>query len=207
MRIIDPELLHIAYMGGAFPMGEDDGSVQFFVPYERAVFDLAGVHVSRSMRRLMNSGRFRITLDKAFSEVIRNCRRPSENWINEPIIDTFCLLNREGRAHSLEVWEGDALAGGIYGLSIGTIFGAESMFHRVTGGSKIALWALVECCRESGFELFDAQMMNPHLEFMGATPMSQEAYLRMLNRLGRLPAPTLRVASTVEAVNARSCKA
>lgn len=162
-------------------MGEDDGTVDFFQPYVRAMMPIEGLRVSRSLRRTLRSERFKITFDTAYEEVMRACRRPRENWINEPIIRTYMEIFRQGWGHSAECWYEGRLVGGTYGLAVGLCFSAESMFHRETDAGKVALWAMVERCREMGFLLFDAQVMNPHLESLGAYPMAQAEFLRFLH--------------------------
>jgi len=111
---------------------------------------------------------------------MRSCRRPDGNWINEEIIRAYTSIFEEGWAHCGECWEDGVLVGGIYGVAIGTCFSAESMFHRVTDASKVALWAMVEKCRELGFTIFDAQVMNPHLLSLGAYEVSNAKYMKML---------------------------
>lgn len=186
---IEPWMIDAYYAEGAFPMGEDDGEVKWYRPYERAVFPIEGIRVSRSMHRFLASHPYTIRFNTAFERVMRSCRRPDENWINEPIIEVFCELHRLGRAHCGEVWEGDELVGGIYGVALGTCFSAESMFHRRTNASKLALWALVHACREAGFEIFDAQIMNPHLESLGAVSMPMPEFLERLGRCMRKRSP------------------
>lgn len=170
-------------------MGEDDGTVNWYRPYERAIIPLSGIHLSRSFRRWLRSQPFTIRFDTAFDQVIRSCRRPTENWINEPIIAAFVELHRAGVAHCCEVWDGEELVGGTYGLALGTCFSAESMFHRRTNASKLALHTMVGACREAGFTLFDAQMMNPHLESLGALSMPMPEFLRQIKDCLRHPSP------------------
>ena len=123
---------------------------------------------------------FGVRFESAFESVMRGCLRPEDNWITEEIIRVYTQIHFEGWAHSAEVWQGDHLVGGTYGLAMGTCFCAESMFHRVTNASKIALWAMVEQCRRLGITIFDAQVMNPHLASLGAFEVPQKKYLREL---------------------------
>jgi len=111
---------------------------------------------------------------------MRSCLRPLENWINEDLIRTYTQIHCEGWAHCAEVWHGEELVGGAYGIALGSCFCGESMFHRETNASKVALWALVEKCRELGFTVFDAQIMNPHLKSLGAYEVSHEEYMELL---------------------------
>jgi leucyl/phenylalanyl-tRNA--protein transferase len=158
----------------------EDGSIGWFQPRERALFPLAGIHVSRSLRRVLQRGDFQITFDTAFEDVMRGCLRPEDNWISEEFIQVYTQVHNEGWAHSAECWSGGELVGGVYGLALGSCFCAESMFHRHPNASKVALWALLEECRRREFTLFDAQIMNPHLESLGAYEVSHREYMRLL---------------------------
>ncbi len=161
-------------------MGNEDGTVEWYRSEDRAIFDLMGMHVSRSLARRMRNGGFRVSFDEAFEEVMRACRRPSDNWITEPLIELYVVAHHEGWAHSCEVWEGDDLVGGVYGVAVRGCFCAESMFHRKTDMSKIALFHMIERCRELGFVLFDAQVMNPHLKRLGAQSLTDWEYMGRL---------------------------
>jgi leucyl/phenylalanyl-tRNA--protein transferase len=193
---LTPWLIRYAYRQGAFPMTMDDGEVEWFQPRVRALFPIEGIHVSRSMRRVLSDvsfsrttiheTRFTITFDTAFELVMRGCLRPGENWISEEFIRAYTQIQLEGWGHSAEVWRGGELVGGLYGIALGSCFCAESMFHRATNASKIALWAMVEKCRSLGFTIFDAQVMNPHLKSLGAYPVPHREYMKMLqDALGR----------------------
>jgi len=170
------ETLMHAYLSGLFPMGDDRGRIDWYTSTERALFPISGIHVSRSLAKTLRSGRFTWSFDRAFTDVMRGCLRPEENWITPEIISVFTEAYEEGWGHSVEVWNGEELVGGSYGLAIGGAFFAESMFHRQTDASKVALWALINECRRQGFVLFDAQVMNPHLESLGAFPLTPEEY-------------------------------
>lgn len=191
---LTPWLIRYAYSEGAFPMTMEDGSVEWFQPVNRALFPMEGIYVSRSMQRVLkkvsflpsrsttDDPRFTVTFDTAFEEVMRSCLRPCDNWISEDFIRVYTQIHIEGWAHSVEVWHKGELAGGLYGIALGSCFCAESMFHRVTNASKVALWAMVEKCRSLGFTIFDAQVMNPHLKSLGAFPMPHKRYMEMLKR-------------------------
>src|SRR5690606_25279857 len=120
--------------------------------------------------------------DTQFEQVVRGCFRPEDNWLSEHLVRVYTQTFHEGWGHCAEVWDDANLVGGIYGLALGSCFSAESMFHRRTNASKIALWAMVERCRELGFTMFDAQVMNPHLASLGAYEISHSQYLRRLQR-------------------------
>jgi leucyl/phenylalanyl-tRNA--protein transferase len=179
---LTPWLIRYGYEQGAFPMTMDDGSVHWFQPRIRAVFPIGGIHVSRSLCKTIKSQRFTITFDTAFEQVMRGCLRPEGNWISEDFVVTYTAIHNEGWGHSCECWADGELVGGIYGVAIGSCFCAESMFHRATNASKVALWAMVEKCRELGFTIFDAQVMNPHLASLGAIEVPHEAYMIALRQ-------------------------
>ena len=175
-------MLFAGYSVGAFPMtvDEEDDYVEWFRPQMRCLFPIEGIHVSRSLAKTIRSGRFTIRFDSQFEQVIRSCQRPGDNWISAEFIRCYTEAHEQGWAHSAEVFLGEALVGGTYGLALGTCFCAESMFHRETDASKVALWAMINRCRELGFTIFEAQIMNPHLKSLGAFEVTEEAYDEML---------------------------
>lgn len=177
---LTPWLIRYAYEEGAFPMTMEDGEVEWFQPRQRALFPIEGIHVSRSLRKTIQKGIFEIKFDTAFEQVMRGCLRPNGNWISEDFIRVYTLIHHEGWGHSAECWLDGELVGGVYGIAIGACFCAESMFHRVTDASKVALWAMVDECRSKGFDLFDAQIMNPHLRSLGAYEISHLEYMEKL---------------------------
>ena len=151
-------------------------------PDPRAVIPLDGLRVSRSLRRTLRAGRFRCTRDQAFADVVSACAKPrgGGTWIIPELVDGYRRLHAAGYAHSVEVWHGEELAGGLLGISIGAAFTGESMFHRQTDASKVALVHLVEHLRRRGFTLLDAQLPTPHLESMGAVEMPRAQFLDQL---------------------------
>jgi leucyl/phenylalanyl-tRNA--protein transferase len=140
------------------------------------------------LARTIRSGKFRVTINQCFSRVMRLCgeEREGGTWVTAEMLEAYNEMHRLGIAHSLETWHGDELAGGIYGLAIGGLFAAESMFYRVTDGSKVALAALVSRLREKKFVLMDVQMKTPHTERMGAVDISRTEYLRRLRKAVQL---------------------
>ncbi|MBX3120238.1 MAG: leucyl/phenylalanyl-tRNA--protein transferase [Fimbriimonadaceae bacterium] len=186
---LSPWMIRYAYSRGVFPMAESDGTVFWYEPAVRALFPIDGVHVSRSLRKRINRGDLQITFDEMFEQVMRCCLRPSDNWISEDIIRVYTQIHAEGWGHSCEVWCDSELVGGIYGIALGNCFSAESMFHRRTDMSKVALWAMVEKCRSLGFTIFDAELMNPHLASMGAYEITQFEYLELLEVASRQDNP------------------
>ena len=185
--MIDPDLLLQGYRLGVFPMATKDDSIEWFSPDPRAVLPLEDFHVPHALRRLGRRKPFEITIDKAFLLVIQACAERENTWINRDIIDSYTRLYELGHAHSVEAWKENTLAGGLYGVAIGGAFFGESMFHRVTDASKIALVALVEHLRARKFVLLDTQWLTPHLEQFGGIQMSRSHYLRLLRRAVDLP--------------------
>ncbi len=180
---IDPELLLRAYAIGAFPMSDsrDAPDVFWVQPRRRAILPLDGFHLSRSLRKVLRSGRFEVTRDRAFGEVVRACAQRTDTWINAEIESSYARLHLLGHAHSIEVWEGGTLAGGLYGVRLGRAFFGESMFSRATDASKVALAWLVARLIAGGFALLDCQFMTDHLKSLGAIEITQERYLQLLS--------------------------
>lgn len=192
MDELTPEMVVRAYCMGAFPMADGrDGKVHWYSPDPRAVLPLdeAGFKVSRSLRRRVQSGCYKVTRDRAFDEVIHACAEPrasdADTWINARILEVYRELHVCGVAHSVEAWsgeDGDELVGGLYGVALGGVFFGESMFHRATDASKVCLVALVEHLRATGFEMLDVQFVNPHLEQFGVMELPREVYMKRLER-------------------------
>jgi leucyl/phenylalanyl-tRNA--protein transferase len=180
------ETLLAAYAQGFFPMPDPEDpaaeKILWFHPDPRAILPLDGFRLSRSLARRIRRGGFVMTLDRAFEAVMRACAERKETWITEAFIVAYCDLHRRGFAHSLEVWSPDVkeLWGGVYGVSLGGAFFAESMFHRRTDMSKVALYALTEHLRARGYELLEVQFLTPHLERLGAIEIPREEYLERL---------------------------
>jgi leucyl/phenylalanyl-tRNA---protein transferase len=185
---LEPATLIAAYRRGIFPWPAEGIDLLWWSPDPRAVIDPDAVHVSRSLRRTLRSARFRVTIDAAFDAVIEGCadRGGEGTWITPALSLAYQRLHRLGWAHSVEVWSDGALAGGLYGVAIGGLFAAESMFHRVADASKIALVALAQHARAVGVTLVDVQLPSPHLTSMGARSLARAAYLDALaTALGR----------------------
>jgi leucyl/phenylalanyl-tRNA--protein transferase len=174
------ERLLAAYRAGIFPYYESP-PVLWWSPDPRAIIELNHFHVSRRLARTVRSGRFLVTFDEAFDAVIRSCGDRAEGtWITPEMIVAFNDLHRLGHAHSVEVWQGNDLVGGVYGVTVGGLFAGESMFSRARDASKVALVYLVERLRQCGFVLFDVQILNDHTASLGAIEVSRRAYLRRL---------------------------
>lgn len=183
MAAIDPDLVLRAYAIGVFPMSDSrDASEVFWVePRRRAILPLERFRLSRSLRKTIRSGTYRVTRDTAFAEVVRRCAERDETWINADIEASYGLLHARGHAHSIECWHGDELAGGLYGVSLGAAFFGESMFSARRDASKVALAWLVARLRVGGYRLLDCQFMTDHLRSLGAIEVAQEAYLTLLD--------------------------
>jgi leucyl/phenylalanyl-tRNA---protein transferase len=185
--MIDPELLLQGYRLGVFPMAMEDGTIEWFSPDPRAILPLDGFHLPHALRRLARKHVFEIKIDTQFADVIKACTKRKDTWINQEIIESYIRLHDLGYAHSVESWREDDLAGGLYGVAIGGAFFGESMFHRVTDASKIALVELVEHLRTRKFTLLDTQWLTPHLQQFGGIEISRNHYLRLLRRAVELP--------------------
>jgi leucyl/phenylalanyl-tRNA--protein transferase len=179
-RTMSPGLVLQAYRKGIFPWPIAQGIVPWASPDPRAVFPLSPERPwPRHVRRALTLG-FRVTFDAAFEDVLRACgeERSEGTWITPDIFATYAELHRLGWAHSVEVWRGEVLAGGLYGLAVGGLFAGESMFHRESGASKVAFAAMVGRVRERGFRVFDVQVMSPHLASLGCVEIPRDHYLR-----------------------------
>ena len=189
-RSLTPELLLGAYAAGVFPMAEtrDDPDVFWVDPRRRGIIPLDGFHLSRSLAKRMRRGDIRVSMDRAFESVLHGCADRNETWINETIRDLMIQLFRMGHAHSFEVWQGDRLIGGMYGIALGGAFFGESMFSRSTDGSKIALAFAVDHLRRTGFTLFDTQFLTEHLASLGAVEISRNTYRERLAQALEIPA-------------------
>ena len=184
---LEPSTIVEAYRCGLFPM-PNDGQLLWWSPIQRGVLEPRDLVVSRSLTRSVR--RFRVTVDEAFEEVIDACADPGRPgaWIDRPIREAYVRLHRLGWAHSVETRDaGGALVGGVYGLNIGGLFAGESMFHRSTDASKVALVALAEIVGANG--LIDVQWSTPHLASLGVTEWTRDRYLRTIPALLRAPSP------------------
>jgi leucyl/phenylalanyl-tRNA--protein transferase len=200
-EVLTPEILLNAYAAGIFPMAESRGDdrIHWIDPRRRGVFPLDKFHISRSLARRILSGSFTITTDSNFAGVLDGCADRPETWINDEIRALYLGLHRIGHAHSLEVWQGADLVGGVYGVTLGAGFFGESMFSCRTDASKVALAYLVCRLRAGGFRLFDTQFLTAHLASLGAVEISRAEYQRRLaealtgqaefDRQGAIPPP------------------
>jgi len=188
MDSLTTELLLSAYTQGFFPMPDQDtGEVLWYNPDPRAIIPLDGLHISRSLQRTLKRGHFSVTVNQDFPGVMAACAARPETWINEEFIRAYTQLHRQGFAHSLEVWQEAELVGGTYGVSFGGVFCAESMFHRATDASKVALVHLVARMQERGMALLEVQFVTEHLASLGAIQLEQSIYLSRLGEATAMP--------------------
>jgi leucyl/phenylalanyl-tRNA--protein transferase len=197
---LDPVRLSNAYHHGIFPWFSDQQPILWWSPSTRCVLFPAELYISSRLKRVLRQQRFRVSADQAFDEVITGCALPrvsqDSTWITTSMIDAYNRLHRMGIGHSIEVWSGEDLVGGLYGLSIGRVFFGESMFSLVSDASKIAM---VHLCRQLdlwGFTLLDCQVSNPHLKRMGAVDIPRESFLSILRASVNHAAPRASFAQT-----------
>lgn len=183
---ITPDLLLQAYRIGVFPMGErrDDPKLYWLDPRLRAVLPLDGFHLPHRLARTIRAGRFAVSADTAFADIVRACAEPRpghpESWINAPIVELYTELHRRGHAHSVECRIDGRLVGGLYGVSVGAAFFGESMFSRERDASKVALVHLAARLIKGGFRLLDCQFMTEHLRSFGAIEVAREEFRILL---------------------------
>ena len=185
------DVLISAYANGWFPMAVGAGEIRWFSPDPRGIFPLETFHVPRRLSRVIRAGIFTIHIDRAFEAVIAACAVADRHddggtWIDQEILESYCALHEAGYAHSVEAWKDGTLAGGLYGVALGGAFFGESMFHRETDASKVALVALVDRLRERRYTLLDTQWTTEHLEQFGAIEIPRREYLARLREALRL---------------------
>ncbi len=178
-----PDRLLAAYGLGIFPWYNDDTPILWYSPHERFVLFPEEIKISKSMRQILRSGRFTVTFDRAFNQVISTCAmqpRPGQDgtWITTDMQEAYMRLHALGRAHSVETWQNDVLVGGLYGVAVGQVFCGESMFSHESNASKTALIAL---CQSNRYQLVDCQVYTDHLASLGARMLPRDLYMAMLN--------------------------
>jgi len=181
------ERLRLAYKNAIFPWFSEDSLILWWSPDPRMVLYPEKIKISKSMRSTLNKGKFKVTKDRAFRKVIRHCAkayRPGQKgtWITQHMIEAYVQLHKKGDAHSYEVWEGDNLVGGLYGIDLGHVFCGESMFSKSRDASKFALIHLAKELENKNYSVIDCQLYTPHLESLGAELISREQYLKILQR-------------------------
>lgn len=198
-----PGTLAEAYRAGIFPWPHSGVALPWFSPDPRGVLPPDRVHVSRSLARTLRRSGWTTTIDRSFPDVVEGCateRGEDGTWITEAMADAYLRLHQLGWAHSIEVWDGPGLVGGLYGVQVGGVFTGESMFHRASDASKVAMVDLCRRLREAGASLFDVQLTTPHLRRMGAIDVPRPDFLQQLHqhrdddvRLDRRPRPVTRL--------------
>ena len=183
------ERLLLAYENGIFPWYNEDSPILWYAPLERFVLSPAKIRISKSLKQVLRSNKFQVTIDKDFSSVIKNCavisRKDQDGtWIVSDMQEAYNRLHKAGYAHSIEVWQGEELVGGLYGVQIGKVFCGESMFSKVSNASKIAL---VHLAKNFGLSLIDCQIPSDHLKKIGAELIPQEEYLSIVHAQQSLP--------------------
>jgi leucyl/phenylalanyl-tRNA--protein transferase len=195
---LSAEWLLEAYRRGIFPWPialappwHEPRQLAWWSPDPRAVMELNEFHCSRRLAQRIRSKTLRATCDQAFRQVMLGCAGPLKNdygtWITPPLIEAYCELHRQGHAHSVEVWRGERLVGGVYGVSLGGMFAGESMFHRESDASKVALFHLVQHLAARGYVLFDIQQWTPHAGRLGAREIPRRQFLHRLEYALTLP--------------------
>jgi leucyl/phenylalanyl-tRNA--protein transferase len=181
---LSPERLIAAYSRGIFPWYSEGEPILWWSPNPRLVIFPDEIHVSRSLRRVLSRNLFTITFDRYFDTIIESCRQPRkyqrETWITVEMVAAYKRLHELGYAHSLEVWKDDEIVGGLYGVSLGACFFAESMFHRISNASKFGLVRLVEILSKLHFKLVDCQIPSSHLKIMGARELPRREFIHLL---------------------------
>lgn len=175
------QVLH-GYANGIFPMAEpdEDNVIYWYEPELRGIILPSEFKCPKNLKREYKKGLYQYHINKDFEKTMRSCANREETWISEEIIDVYCGLMRVGYGFSFEVWDGNQLVGGLYGVAMGKVFFGESMFHTVTNASKLALVFLMEWMNSHGFELLDCQFITEHLKQFGAKEIPQSSYLELL---------------------------
>jgi len=180
-----PARLLNAYRHGVFPWFEDGQPILWWSPNPRLVLEPGHIHISRSLRKWLRQGRFRFSFDQAFGKVIRGCAEPrlytEDTWITQSMLLAYEQMHELGHAHSIEVWQGQTLVGGLYAVSIGQVFFGESMFSRSANASKAGLAYLDKCLQCWNYQLIDCQMETEHLNRMGAHSIERNQFVHLLN--------------------------
>ena len=188
---LSPRRLISAYAHGIFPWFSEEGPILWWSPDPRLILFPEEVHISKSMRQVINKNQFRVTLDQNFTQVIENCRRPRRGdkgtWITDEMAEAYSHLYHRGYAHSVEVWQENRLAGGLYGVSVGRCFFAESKYYSVSNASKFALIWLARMLKRLEFPIIDCQVSSDHVKSLGAREVSRDEFMGILERAFRKP--------------------
>ena len=179
---LTPKRILQAYQQGIFPWFSDGEPVMWWSPDPRAIINIEQLRVNKTLSKFLKKQPYTVTLNKAFQEVIAYCAdapfRTEETWIVQPMLEAYQALHQQGHAHSIEVWQGNELVGGLYGIAINGYFSGESMFYTKTNASKIALVYLAKLLKSIGVNFIDCQMQNPFLQSMGCIEVSRSAFIQ-----------------------------
>jgi leucyl/phenylalanyl-tRNA---protein transferase len=183
---LSPERLLLAYRSGIFPWFSEGDPIVWWSPNPRFVLYPEKLYVSKSMRQILRQNQFEVTFDQNFRAIIANCQArkrvgQDSTWITGEMLEAYCRLHALGYAHSVEVWQGGQIVGGLYGVSLGKCFFGESMFAQVSNASKVGFITLTHYLQKLGFPLIDSQVYTRHLESLGAEEISRPQYLQTLN--------------------------
>lgn len=184
MKIIPPEILLKAYEQGIFPMADsgEDEDLNWYSARKRGVIPFDQFHMTKNVLRIIRQQRFSIKVDEQFSEVVKACANRESTWINDLIINSYEILNQYGNAHSVEVYNKDALVGGLYGVTLGSVFFGESMFRKEKEADKVALYYCHQILKNNGFTLWDTQFYTDHLGRFGCKEIEAEKYDLLLKK-------------------------
>ncbi len=183
VQVLHTELLLGAYSQGWFPMADSraDDNIWWYQPEIRGIIPLADFHMSKNVMRLIKRGGYEVRMDQSFEEVVRCCAERDQTWISDEIIRAYTQLQTDGYAHSVEIWKGGGMVGGLYGVSIERAFFGESMFHLEPDMDKVALWHCHQYLLQNGYELWDTQYYTEHLGRFGCVEIAHEEYLVLLD--------------------------
>ncbi|RPI73684.1 MAG: leucyl/phenylalanyl-tRNA--protein transferase [Ignavibacteriales bacterium] len=179
-ELLKPGNMLRLYASGAFPMADDDGKINWFMPEIRTVIPLNNYNIPRSLKTFLKKNNFEIRFDTDYLSVIKGCAAREKTWISEELIEAYKRLYKKGYIHSVETWEEGKLVGGLYGVTFRGAFFGESMFSKVPQASKAALHKLIEHLNLKDFALLDVQYMTPHLKMFGAIEIDFEEYNKLL---------------------------
>ncbi|ADT86778.1 leucyl/phenylalanyl-tRNA--protein transferase [Vibrio furnissii] len=180
---LNPKRIYQGYQQGIFPWFGPGEPILWWSPSPRAVFDPKTFKPAKSVKKFQRKHQYTVSINHATTDVIEMCaavRSPQETWLNEPMRQAYGQLAREGKCHSVEVWQHDTLVGGLYGIEVGQLFCGESMFSTATNASKIALWYFCNHFSTHQGKLIDCQVMNPHLKSLGAKELSRDNFMQSL---------------------------